>query len=137
VPARAEAEVLLAVTDAKQKEVLTSNLESIKRLANANPVNIGGPEIKPTGKAASEVISETTVFIPLDKLIDVEKSREKLVQRLTAKEKDRDKVKGQLSNESFISRAPKEKVDEQKALLADVENQIASINAQLDILKSN
>jgi valyl-tRNA synthetase len=137
VPARAEAEVLLSVTDAKQKELLTSNLDAIKRLANANPINIGGTEIKPTGKAASEVISETTVFIPLDKLIDIEKSREKLVQRLSAKEKDRDKVKGQLSNESFISRAPKEKVDEQKAVLADVENQIASINAQLEILKSN
>ena len=83
------------------------------------------------------MIADTTVYIPLDKLIDVEKTRDKLNQRIGAKEKERERVKGQLSNESFRARAPKEKVEEQEAALADIEKQIASINAQLDILKSN
>lgn len=135
VAAKAEAEAVIAAKNENEKELLSKNVEAIKRLANANPVNIGAE--KPAGKAAFEMIADTTVYIPLDKLIDVEKTRDKLNQRIGAKEKERERVKGQLSNESFRARAPKEKVEEQEAALADIEKQIASINAQLDILKSN
>ncbi len=136
VPARTEADVFLAVNNDQEKELLTDNLEAVKRLANANLVTIGKGDEKPQGKAAFAIVSDTTVYIPLEKLIDVAKTREKLAQRLTAKEKERDRVNDTLSNENFRARAPKEKVEEQEASLAEVIKHIESINAQLEILQS-
>lgn len=135
VPAKVDAEVLLSVGSGAEKELLNANVDAIKRLARANPLTIGEASQKPTGRAAFEKISETTIYIPLDKLIDVEKTREKLIQRLDAKGREQAKVAGMLNNPSFRDKAPKEKVEEQQSTLTDLDNQIASIEAQLKILE--
>src|SRR5262249_8842447 len=106
VPAKTEAEVLIAVTDDGERKLLENSSDYIKRLATANPVTVGGGNEKPSGKAAFELISATTVFVPLEKLIDVEKTREKLVQRFDAKKKERDRAKDLLENDSFRAKAP-------------------------------
>ncbi len=136
VPARTEAEVFIAVDDEDERKLVESCADYIKRLANASPVTISGGGEKPSGKAAFELISHSTVHVPLEKLIDVGKTREKLMQRLTAKEKEHARARELLENDSFRSKAPIEKVEQQEAVLADLEKQMTSIKAQLAVLES-
>ncbi len=134
VPAKLDAEVQIAVQNKVDFEFLSNSAEIIKRLARANPLQVVEGEAKTAGKAAFEIVSSTKVVVPLEKLIDVSKTRDKLKERKEAKAKEFAKVKGMLDNVNFRSKAPKEKVQEQEAILADIENQIASIDAQMKIL---
>lgn len=136
VPWKTEAEVYLAVGDAKEKAILEAATDYISRLAKASPVHICAKGEKPEGRAAFEIVSDTTVYVPLEKLIDVDKTSEKLTTRLASKEKEQEKVKGMLDNPNFKNKAPKDKVEKQEAILDDLNKQIASINAQIEILKS-
>ncbi|MEZ4533820.1 MAG: hypothetical protein R3D26_02260 [Cyanobacteriota/Melainabacteria group bacterium] len=74
--------------------------------------------------------------MPLEKLIDVSKTEEKLMMRLGSKEKEYEKVNAMLSNPDFKNKAPKDKVEKQEAVLEDLDRAISSIKAQLEILQS-
>ena len=129
-----EAEVYLKVASEDEKRILANNKEYMERLAKAKPVNI--VDSKPDGRAAYEIVSDTTVYVPLEKLIDVDKTKEKLLTRLAAKEKEEAKVSSMLENPNFKNKAPADKVQKQQDLLDDVQKQVASIKAQLAILET-
>jgi len=136
VPAKVEAEVFLLVGSEQEKNVLSDNVKYVERLARANPVNFLAGKEQPSGRAAYEIVSETTIYLPLEKLIDVDKTKEKLTGRLSAKEKELEKVAGLLSSPSFKDKAPPDKVEKQEELRADLEKQIESIRAQMAILSA-
>ncbi|MBZ0186306.1 MAG: valine--tRNA ligase [Candidatus Obscuribacterales bacterium] len=136
VSAKTEAEVFLSIDCDKQKELLLENVKYIERLARANPINFIASGTKPEGRAAFEIVGDTTTYLPLEKLIDVAKTEVKLTGRLSAKQKELDKVAGLLASESFKQKAPRDKVEKQEELKADLEKQIESIQAQLAILES-
>lgn len=134
VPPKIEAEIYLAIGSDEERKVLEDNQDYIKRLARVNPVNFGDAKNKPEGRAAYQIVSDTTIYVPLEKLIDVDKTREKLEKRLTAKEKEHDKVSSMLANPNFKNKAPEDKVKKQEQLLEEVNKQVESIKAQLEIL---
>ena len=121
VPAKMDAEVVLAVTCKDELALLQSMEDAVKRLGRANPLKLVDGDSKTEGKAAIEIISSTKVIVPLEKLIDVEKTRDKLIQRKDAKEKELAKVAGLLDNDSFRKKAPPDKVAVQEELRADLE----------------
>ena len=133
VSASAEAEVIISVNDAKELEALKAGEDYIKRLAKVNPISISSAKASPS-KAAREQVSSATIYIPLANLIDVEKSREKLLQRKQAVEKDITKVEEGLNRPGFKERAPQDKVEAMEKQLLDLKIQIESIQAQLAVL---
>ena len=77
------------------------------------------------------------VFVDLGKFIDVdaeiarnEKLLENLIKQITAKQ-------GKLTNESFVSRAPADVVEKERASLVDLTTQRDSAEAALKTLRSN
>lgn len=136
VSTKVEAEVFLAVSSKRELSILEDNKEYIETLAKAKPINFGDADNKPEGRAAYEMVSDTTVYLPLEKLIDVDKTKTKLTSRLQAKEKEMQKVSSMLENPNFKNKAPADKVQKQEDLLETVNKQISSIKAQLDILES-
>jgi valyl-tRNA synthetase len=132
VPASSEAEVVLSAADAKELAILEEGKSYIENRARVKPtigLNLASPK-----KSARQKVGETTIYIPLAKLIDVEKSREKLMQRKQAVEKDIAKVKEGLERPGFKEKAPKEKVEAMEAQLATLLTQLDNIISQLAVL---
>ena len=63
----------------------------------------------------SLVIPGATVYIPLAELVDIEKEKERLLKEKKRLEGELNRSKGMLSNEKFLSKAPAEKIEEEKA----------------------
>lgn len=133
VPASSEAEVLLESPNPDELKTLTNVQDYIKRLARVS-LQID-KKIQAPPMAAYEKVSNTTIYLPLAGLIDVEKSRVKLDQRKHALEKELAKITEVFSKPDFKARAPKEKVEAMQAQLADIESQMASVAAQLKVLE--
>ncbi len=134
VPASAEAEVIISAENANELEWLEAGRGYIQRLSNKiNPLTLG-VSLKAPSKAAHKKVSSATIYIPLANLIDVEKTKEKLQQRIPPIEKEIAKVKDNLERPGFKERAPKDKVEAMERQLAELIAQLESVKAQLAIL---
>ncbi|MGI6570946.1 MAG: valine--tRNA ligase [Caldicoprobacterales bacterium] len=86
-----------------------------EKLAGASEVVIQtGGEAAPPSNAASIVTGKVQIFIPLDDLIDFEKEMERLEKEKEHLEKELARVKGKLSNEGFVKKAPASVVQEER-----------------------
>ncbi len=133
VPAASQAEVLIYCQDTKELALLKSGEDYIKRLAKVSPLTIASDGTAPD-VAAWDTVSTARICVPLDKLIDVEKSKTKLKQRMEALEKDRAKVSQILDNADFRAKAPKDKVDALGKQLAELDVQKSSLESQMAVL---
>jgi valyl-tRNA synthetase len=79
--------------------------------ANARLESIGFNEM-PAKNAAQVVVGGTTIFLPLEGIIDLAKERERLKKEIAKKDADIANDDKKLGNESFISKAPPEVVEE-------------------------
>lgn len=87
--------------------------------------------------AACEAVSSVNIYVPLAKLIDIAKTKEKLLQRRQALEKDLAKVDQIMSNADFKTKAPPEKVATIEAQKAELVKQLQSIDTQLLVLEKS
>jgi valyl-tRNA synthetase len=133
VPAASEAEVMIVCRDEDEMKCLVDGSDYIKRLARVNPLDIS-MDCSPPPVAACEAVSSVSIYVPLAKLIDIEKSREKLNQRKLAIEKDLAKVNLTMANPDFKAKAPPEKVHAIESQLADLGRQLESVESQLKVL---
>ena len=136
VPATAEAEVIIHCNDEKERACLEQwqNYIKLDRVARVNPLTITADGKVPE-MSAWELISSAKIYVPLASLIDVDKSKTKLVQRQEAINKDLSKVKQILDNQDFKQKAPKDKVELLQSQLDDLEGQMSSVQSQLKVLE--
>jgi valyl-tRNA synthetase len=99
-------------------------------LAGAQAVS-WGPTAAPPETHAHVSLKGVELYVDLEGLIDVkaefarlEKDRDRLTQAIAAKEK-------KLSNASFVERAPAEVVAKERSSLADLQSQLATVDAAL------
>ena len=82
------------------------------------PLRGGGQSASATraapAQAASAVLEDTTVFVPLGGLIDVGAERERLGRELQNQKKGLSVVMRKLANEQFLSNAPAEIVEKER-----------------------
>ena len=133
VPAGAEAEVMITCQDEDEMRILAEGSEYIERIARVNPLDIS-MDCTPPQMAAREAVSSVNIYVPLAKLIDVAKTKEKLAQRKQAIEKDRVKVEQIVSKPDFKTKAPPDKVATIENQLAELVRQLTSIDEQLAVL---
>lgn len=133
VPPGRKADVLLVVPDGSVRDLLETGMNYIRSLANAEikifPALDDVPE-----NAAHAVTREAEVFVPLKGLIDVEKETARLRKELAAVEKDLARVRGKLSNPSFLSKAPPEVVEKEKAKEKEFATKQNAIKERLQML---
>ena len=86
--------------------------------------------------SSSSMVGQLRVLVPMKGLIDP-------TAELARLGKSYDKLKGQaegiarkLGNEGFVSKAPAEVVDAEKAKLAELEGQLTAMTAQMEELKA-
>ena len=131
VPPSRKAKLIITSKDERIRSLFSDNAAIYQGLAGASEIEVGEDGSGISEKVVSFVIPDAVVYVPLEDLVDMAKERERL-------EKERDRLagelkrsRGMLSNEKFTSKAPAEKVAEEKEKLAKYEKMMADVEARL------
>lgn len=132
VPAGAKATALVVGASDATKARLDAFQDMICRLARLEKAEaVDAAESK---GAAQLVVDEATVYLPLADLMDVEAEQARLQKNIEKLSKEAGGLKGRLSNERFLEKAPEHVVAEAKEQLADLEAQLVKLQAALERL---
>jgi valyl-tRNA synthetase len=86
--------------------------------------------------SSSSMVSQLRVLVPMKGLIDPTAELARLGKAHEKLQKQADGIARKLGNEGFVSKAPAEVVDAEKAKLAELEGQLTAMTAQMEQLKA-
>ncbi len=124
---------LYLATEAKR--LVTANRSSVQRLAGVSEIDFVASGADAEGKTVSQVCEIGQYFIPLGELVDIEKERTRLEKELEKVVGEIARADGKLLNKSFVAKAPKKLVDDERAkkekyldMKEKIEKQLREIN---------
>ncbi|MBL8022143.1 MAG: valine--tRNA ligase [Leptospirales bacterium] len=101
---------------------------AITRLAQAESIQID-PAYNPAKSDAVQVFTEGQVCLPVEGLLDIAKEEARIRQEIAQLGKARAALESKLGNQDFVTRAPAEVVNKEKAKLQDLLETIAHLEA--------
>jgi valyl-tRNA synthetase len=125
--------VNLAAASPFTKNVLARHGHYITHLAKAANLRLMEKAAKPE-QAATAVVADTEIFVPLEGLIDFDKEAKRLEKEKSALEADAGRLRERLGKPDFRARAPKEEVEKAEARLAEVQVKLERIKSHLSAL---
>ena len=135
VPPSRKAKIFIVSDDAAIRETFDLNKEVYVNLAGASEISVQADKAGIGEDAVSVVIPAATLYLPLEDLVDFEKEKERLLKEQARLEKELARSKGMLTNERFLSKAPAEKVQEEKDKIASYEQMMAQVQERLAQMK--
>ena len=135
VPPSRKARLLITSEDESVRTVFSELVPVFSGLAYASSVEVSEGNGDGDDNAVSVVIPDAVVYMPLEDLVDFEKERARLEKERSRLEKELKRSKGMLSNESFLSKAPAAKVENEKEKQKQYEQMMADVVARLEALK--
>ena len=105
-----------------------------EKLAGAGETNIS-EAVGSTEGMVTVVTAAARVFMPLGELVDTEKELQRLEKEKKAVQKDIDFLSGKLNNQGFLSKAPAQQIENERAKLAKAEEKMQKINDSIAALK--
>ncbi|SNR74754.1 valine--tRNA ligase [Desulfurobacterium atlanticum] len=133
IPPSTAVEIAINSKDTKLLKVIENMDAAIKQLARVKEISIT-PE-KPEG-SISFFLPRTEVYVKIGELIDVAAEIEKIEKKLKALSKEIEKLERKLSNENFLSRAPKEVIEKDRNKLEETKELFNKLNTTLTQLKN-
>ena len=100
-------------------------------LAAASGLTVQADKSGIDDSAVSVVIPNATVYIPFEELVDIAQEIARLKKEQKRLEGELARVQGMLGNEKFMSKAPKQKVDEERAKLEKYAQMKAQVEERL------
>jgi valyl-tRNA synthetase len=142
--ARAEYEVessraiAATVVAGTKREMVASQADILTRLARVDADKLRIEEELPEkpSKALALVVSDYEIFLPLAGLVDVDRERARLEAQIQELEQEIARAEELLGNENFVSKAPAEVVDRERAKLEDYHQRHAKLEQRLKSLES-
>ena len=125
---------LIFVTDKYEKEILESQ-EFLLKLGFGDSIKVQKDKTGIPENAISIIKDGIELYIPLNNLVDMEEERNRLTGEIEKLEKEVERASKMLSNPGFTSKAPKEKVEEEKEKLAKYEEMLKITKEKLDSMK--
>ncbi len=116
----------IATTDQDLGNLLSDARDYIFKLAQVGQMEIV-PQLSGGKLAAQAVAGGLALEVPLEGLIDTEAERTRLNREMEKVRREIESVDRKLSNASFVDRAPKEVVEENRRRLADYQDQAAKL----------
>ena len=129
VPPSRKAHVYIASDKTEEFETATVFMQ---RLASASDVTVG--ESFDIPNAVSIVTAHAKIYIPMGDLVDFEAERKRLTKERENAEKKLAQINNKLSNPGFLSKAPQQVVDGQKAEAEKLSEKIKMIDESLSQL---
>ena len=125
--------VHIAAADSFQR-IFVENESQILKLARADRIVVSETLDVPKASAKAVLTGGVEIAIPLEGLIDFDKERERLQNQVAKLDTELQRLNGQLSNQSFVERAPAEKVQELRDRQVELGQQIAVLSTNLEAL---
>ena len=134
VPPKQKAQVIVVSADEKVQDIFRRGGSFLAPLAFATEVTVQADRTGISDSAVTVPIQDGTVCIPLDQLVDLEKERERLLKEKKRLEGEITRVEKKLGNPGFVSKAPAQVIEEEKAkgekyrsMLEQVENSLKNL----------
>jgi valyl-tRNA synthetase len=121
--------------NADLQKIFNQNLAQILKLARASELKISQTLDVPKASAKAVLTGGAEIAIPLEGLIDFSKETERLENQITKLQVEGERLESQLSNQSFVERAPAEKVADLRARLGEIQVQTKALKQNLEALK--
>ena len=126
--------VLLHNGDNSDKLRFEKNLSLIKALAKLESLEWVESDDLPM--CATQLVGKMEVLVPMAGLINVEAELARLQKEAGKAEGEIKRLQGKLGNEKFMSNAPADVVEKEKAKLASAEQSLSLLTEQMDKIKA-
>jgi valyl-tRNA synthetase len=100
--------------DNEEVNIITSNLDFVKALANVNNVDVANDNVPPS---IAKIVSKSEVLIPMAGFINKDDELARLDKEIAKVQSEIDRINKKLANESFTSKAPAAVIESEKAKL--------------------
>jgi valyl-tRNA synthetase len=118
-PSRRPRLVIVPAGD-RQAELLRAELDSVRRLARLESVEVG-PAPAEQGPTAKVLAAGAELHLPLAGLLDLDEELARLERERDALDAEARRAEGKLANAGFVAKAPPAVVEKTRARLAEVE----------------
>ena len=118
----------------EKMDVVKAGERYIRDLANIKNITFVTDKKDVPEEVMSAVISGAEIFIPLDELVDFNAEFERLTKEKKKLEGEVARVKGKLSNQGFISKAPEKVINEEREKQVKYEAQLAGVVERLELV---
>ncbi|KJR99436.1 MAG: valyl-tRNA synthetase [Peptococcaceae bacterium BRH_c4a] len=133
VPPGKKADIIIEAPYGIARKLIQQWSVYIENLAVGKVQIVGSLQEKPD-QAAHAVTRGVEIFVPLKGLIDIGQETVRLTKELESIEKDLTRIKGKLSNEGFLSKAPGDVIEKEKTKENDLSSRHSSITKRLQML---
>ena len=106
---------LFVITE--NNKLLTDCGDLIKKLAGVEAITKIGAKEELTEKVVTQVLNGFELYIPLGELVDIDSEIERLKNELIKADEEIARANGKLNNPGFISKAPKDLVENERKKL--------------------
>lgn len=134
VPSK-KAKVIFVTKDEKNKEHIEQSEIFFEKLASASEVEVRQSKEGIGEDVVSAVVTGCEIYLPLEELVDIEKEMERLLKEKEKLENEIKRVKGKLSNEGFIKKAPEKVVEEERQKQIKYEDMMQKVVDRIESLK--
>jgi valyl-tRNA synthetase len=131
VPPSRKAKLIVVSEDASVRDIYAELAGIYSNLAGASEVSVQSDNGSVPDKAVSAVVPDATAYMPLDELVDMGKELERLQKEQKRLEGELKRSHGMLGNQKFLDKAPAEKIEEEKAKLADYEKMLLDVKKRI------
>ena len=122
------------IVETKFTDIFKNAQPFFEKLAGAGEFTVT-EKAEETEGMVTVVTDSARVFIPMGELVDKEKELARLEKEKKATQKDIDFLSGKLNNQGFLSKAPAQQVENERAKLAKAEEKMKKILDSIESLK--
>jgi len=115
---------------------IENQFKSLAKVDTLTIVNAGDGSDKELPLSSSSMVGQLKVLVPMKGLIDPTAELNRLAKAQEKLTKQAESLRSKLSNEAFVSKAPANVVESEKAKLAEMDTQLAEMNKQIEQLKA-
>ncbi len=115
---------------------IENQFKSLAKVDTLTIVNAGDGSDKALPLSSSSMVGQLKVLVPMKGLIDPTAELNRLAKAQEKLVKQAESLRSKLSNESFVSKAPANVVESEKAKLAEMDTQLAEMHKQIEQLKA-
>ncbi len=135
VPPSKKAHVYVVSEKQEVREVFEKGKVFFAALGSASAVTVQADKSGIGEDAVPAVMAEATIYMPFAELVDREKELLRLKKEEERLTKELARVNGMLNNEKFVSKAPANKIAEEKEKLEKYTQMMAQVKRQLEGLE--
>lgn len=126
--------VFIVASSKSEERILSEHQTYLKNLAQLSDLQFLRRDQKPE-KSAIAVCGKTQIFVPFRELFDLQAEKDRLEKELAKTKEDISRFESKLANKSFVERAPKAVVDQERLRLSEHQERLKKLQGALDQLR--